>query len=287
MLLYTNMPTKDYPNQVADIFLHTQVETFGDAHATTPEISSLRQLFREKGSREATLSAIKEFGYPVPKEITPEMVALAGAAHSCGVAVSLAKARGVEGKDSTYESYTTKNRFDRFVALHLPEALRDDWSAPIAREPGIVNPKIVYPEGVDTESLHGIVKPSRYLPAQTIRHLEFARLGKLDNATKEAMQIDDAPQECFAIDWDMLIPIIESANSTIRLAGDIGANVAKQLLGNGLDDAQVAAILKKGFSTRGIKEEHGDIPEADEVYNALLDSLASSSITSRVATLIK
>jgi hypothetical protein len=281
------MTSQSYPQEVSDVFLQTPVETFGDAHATTAELAALRQLFQEQGSREATLASIKESGYPLPEEVTPEMVALTGARHACGVAIHLVETRGVEGKDSTYESYTTKNRFDRFVGLHIPKALRKDWVAPVARGEGIDNPTIKYPEGVDIGLVHGVAKPSRYLSAQTMRHLEFARLGKLDDATKEAMLITEAPLESFEVDWDKLIPVLETATDTVQLAGDIGANVAEQLLDNGLSNEQVAAILKKSYSIHGIKEEHGDIPEAEQTYEALVESITTSPKTAQLATLLR
>ena len=76
---------------------------------------------------------------------------------------------------------------DRFVALHIPKSLRTEWDAPIEREKGIDNPNISYPEGVDADFVYGVAKPSRYLPTQTMRHVEFARLGKLDEATQNDM----------------------------------------------------------------------------------------------------
>lgn len=281
------MTSQSYPQEVSDVFLHTPVETFGDGHATTAELTALRQLFQEQGTREATLASIKESGYPLPEEIKPEMVALTGATHACGVAIHLVETRGIEGKDPTYDSYTAKNRFDRFVGLHISKELQNDWKAPVAREEGIDNPKIKYPEGVDISLVYGVAKPSHYLPAQTIRHLEFARLGKLDNATKQAMLITEAPSESFEVDWDKLIPVLEAATDTVQLAGDIGANIAEQLIDNGLTNEQVAAILRKSYDIRGIKEEHGGILEADQTYAALVESIAASPKTAQLVSLLK
>lgn len=281
------MALPNYPQEVANTFLNSPAETFGDAHATTAELVALRHRFKEHGNRDATLASIEEGGYPLPEEIVPEMVALTGATHACGVAIHLAETRGIEGKDSTYESYTAKNRFDRFVALHLPKKLREDWDAPIARGASVENPKIQYPDGVDIGFVYGVAKPSRYLPAQTMRHLEFARLSKLDDATKQAMLIAEMPTESFKVDWDKLIPVIEDATDIIQLAGSIGAKVAEQLLDNGLSDEQVAAILNKSYSIRGIKEEHGNIPEADQTFEALVASVTASPKTMQVAPLLK
>lgn len=279
-----SIPT--YTAEVTNTFMNTPPETFGDAHVTNAELTSLRRLFVEQGTREATLRSIHETGYPMPDEVTPEMVALTGASHACGVAIHLVETRGLAGKDSTYESYTVKNRFDRFTALHLPKELREAWGAPTLRETGYENPNITYPEGVDANFIYGVAKPSRYLPAQTLRHLEFARLGKLDEATKEAMLITDEPVDRFEIDLNKLVPVIEAATDTVQLAGDIGAGIAEQLLGNGLPSEKVAAILKKSFSIRGIKEEHGDVPEADTVYAALIESLGASATTAELASLL-
>lgn len=274
-----------YPQQVAEVF--NQARHFGEAAPTAFELSSLRAIHKANGrDRDATLLAIQEHGYPLPEEITPEMVALTGAAHACGVTVYLAETRGVEGKDSTYESYVAKNRFDRFTALHLPKELRDDWRAPIDRTPD-ASPNITYPTSADNTKVYGVGKPSRYLPAQTMRHLEFARLGKLDESTKEAMGISSVEDlKKFAVNWDSLIPTIESAANVIQLAGSIGAEVGKQLLANGLSTEQVTGILKKSYSVIEIKEEHGDIPEADEVYEALVSSLATSPETKSISKLL-
>ena len=276
-----------YSQVVEAEFLRANPENFGEARLTSPEFNSLGKLFREIGSREATLAHIKEFGYPTPEEVTPEMVAITGAAHACGVAIHLANERGVDGKDSTYESYTTKNRFDRFVRLHLPKELRKEWDEPLNRDPEVDNPKIVYPDGVDVNKIYGVAKPSRYLPAQTLRNLEFARLGRLDKATKKAMLIEDIDQTMLGIDWDEFIPVIESAENVIELSGAIGAKVAEKLLQSGLSIEQVAAVLKKSFSIRGIKEEHGNIEEADKVLESLKTSLANTDTTSAVADLLK
>ena len=169
-----------YHEQVANIFLSSPIEEFGDAHATAAELGALRELYIKSGKdRDVTLYAISDSGYPLPEQVTPEEVALSGAAHACGVAIDLAVTRGIEGKDATYESYTVKNRFDRFVAMHLPKHLRTSWDEPIERQQAYINPKIVYPDGVNDSLIHGIAKPHRYFPAQTMRYLEFARLGKL------------------------------------------------------------------------------------------------------------
>lgn len=274
-----------YSQQVAETF--RQAHNFGAAAPTSFELSSLRALHEANGrDREATLQAIQEQGYPLPDEITPEMVALTGAAHACGVAVHLAEVRGVEGKDATYESYVAKNRFDRFTALHLPDELRADWGAPIDRDP-TASPDVGYPESADISKIHGIGKPSRYLPAQTMRHLEFARLGKLDEPTKEAMGISSVEElDKFAVAWDSLVPVIECATDTIELAGAIGAEVGRQLLANGLPPEQVAGVLQKSYSVRGIKEEHGDVPEADKVYEALVSNLAKLPETEAVSELV-
>jgi len=274
-----------YLEDVSQAFLHSDPATFGTSGATGAELGALRGLYRESGgNRDATLQTIVDEGYPMPTTVTAEMVALTGAIHACGVALHLAEIRGVEGKEATYESYTAKNRFDRFVSLHLPKDLRTEWSQPSPRESGFDNPTIEYPDGVDSDFIYGVAKPHRYFPAQTMRHLEFARLGKLDEKTKSNLLIaDEADLSKFTIDWEELIPTIESATDTTVLAGNIGAQIASQLLKNGLNTQQVAAILAEGYSTRGVKQEHGNIPEANEVYSALLASLALSSETKDVA----
>lgn len=274
-----------YTQQVADAF--NQGTDFGSAAPTSFELSSLRALYRANGKdHNATLASLVEHGYPLPEEITPEMVALTGVAHACGVAIHLAEIRGTEGKDSTYESYIAKNRFDRFTGLHLPDDLRPDWNTPIDRDPE-ASLDMAYPHSADFTKIHGIGKPSRYLPAQMMRHLEFARLGMLDEPTKEAMGISSVEDlNKFAVLWDSLVPVIEDATSTIELAGAIGTEVGKQLLANGLSPEQVAGLLKKSYSIRGIKEEHGDVSEADEVYEALVVCLAEQPETELVSKLI-
>lgn len=274
--------TETYTRQVAAAF--AKAEQFGDARVTRFELAALRKLHAATGrDRGTTLALIKEHGYPTPAEITPEMVALTGAAHACGVAIYLAETRGIEGKDSTYESYTAKNRFDRFTRKHLPAELRETWDAPLERQSDI-SPLVSYPESVSLEYVHGIGKPSRYLPAQTMLNLEFARLGKLDDDTKYIMGIEDATDSSlFAVDWDELIPIIKAAKDPVSLAGNLGAEVGRRLLENGLSPEKVAGFLNKSFSIRGIKAEHGNIPEADAVRQALIDSLAANPATQEVS----
>lgn len=280
------MPT--YAEQVSAAFFGSNPERFGDAHATTLELTALRELYNATGKdRGITINSIIKNGYPQSDEITPEDLGLAGASHACGVASHLAEERGPDGKKSTHESYTAKNRFDRFVSIHLPENLREAWEAPIAREEGFESPDIAYPDGVDTRYIYGVAKPSRYLPAQTMRHLEFARLGKLDAETQEVMQITGEPPDRFKIDWGALITTIENASDVVQLAGDIGAKIAEQLLDNGLSEKQVTAILKKSFDTSGVKKEHGDVPEAREVWKALGQSLARTPETGRLAIPLK
>lgn len=274
-----------YAQQVADAFLSTPVDQFGDAHVTTAEIGALRRLYEASGrDRIATLDAISEHGYPLPRDITPEMVALSGAAHACGVAIDLAETRGIEGKDSTYESYTTKNRFDRFTSDHLPKTLLNDWAKPIEREVGYANSAVVYPEGVDENLIHGIAKPHRYYPAQTMRYLEFARLGKLDDQTAHEFGITETTDlSTFSIDWASLTPTIESAQDVVELSGKLSAQIARELLGNGLSSNQVAAILNKGYSLGGMRQEHGQVTQSDKAYSALLAELNTAEDTALVA----
>lgn len=275
-----------YSRAVADSF--QAAASFGTAEATSFELGALRALYRDNGrDREATLATIKEHGYPMPTEVTPEMVALTGAAHACGVAVHLAETRGIEGKDTTYESYTAKNRFDRFTALHLPKSLEAAWDEPLERQPdaGI---NFGYPDSISLAHVHGIGKPHRYLPAQTARNLEFARLGKLEADTKAVVGIDENTDlSKYAVDWDILTPVIESARDVVSLAGSIGAEIGRQLLKNGLEPEKVAAFLKKSFSIRGMKEEHGDLKEADEVLDSLIDHLINGPQTAKVGTLLR
>ncbi len=268
-----------YSKQVAGTFLKSG-EDFGKAKATAAELGALRALYLELGSdRDATLESIREDGYPHPEQITPEMVALTGVAHACGVTIPLAESRGIKGKDSTYESYTTKNRFDRFTALHIPKSLKDVWEASVKRDPN-ASPDVVYPEGVDNDLIHGINAPHRFFPAQTMRHLEFARLYKLDSDTEKAMGINELRDldKC-AVDWEDLVPVIESATDVTQLAGDLGATIALRLLDNGLSQEQVTGILRKGFSVEGIKKEHGNVSEADQVFNSLISALKAHPTT--------
>ncbi len=258
--------TTPYSEQVEKVFEDTSPDQFGDAHATRAELGALRALHSELGrDRAATLEAIKRDGYPLPEGIAPEMIALTGAAHACGVTVDLAENRGVEGKDSTYESYTIKNRFDRFVRKHLPEHLREEWDAPIDREEGFANTAVSYPKGVDETKIHGGALPHRFLPAQTMRYLEFARLGKLDDETKEDWDItQDTDLAQFSVDWDTLVPAIESATSLLGLTSNIADELANQLQANGLSQDQIVSIISKGFGVNGIIKEHGNI---DQISN--------------------
>ncbi len=259
--------TVPYHDQVSEAFRLTPPEAFGDSHATWAELGALRALHKwNGGDREATLRDIATHGYPTPDEITPDMIALSGAAHACGVTEHLAESRGVEGKETTYESYTIKNRFDRFVRKHLPEHLRTEWADPIDREEGFTNDTVSYPEGVDTTKIHGGALPHRFLPAQTMRYLEFARLGKLDAKTREEWQIDDKTGlDKFRVEWDELIPRIESSKTLLDLTGNIADGIASELQNSGLSDELIVSVLKKGFSTEGMTAEHGEF-EVIEKY---------------------
>ncbi|HSX35909.1 MAG TPA: hypothetical protein VLH84_03170 [Patescibacteria group bacterium] len=277
----------NYSALVAETFLATPPSEFGDAHTTTAEFAALRALYLERGgSREATIASIVENGYPTPDEVTADMVALSGAAHACGVAIDLAETRGEAGRDATYKSYGVKNRFDRHVARHLPTELRLAWEAPIPRQPEYENPAIVYPTGVDTRLIYGVAKPHRYFPAQTMRYLEFARLGELDPATAQEFGVTDQNRAAFGVPWDTLVPTIEAATGMVDLSAALSQQIAQSLLGNGLEPQQVAAVLRRGYSLEGMQQEHGRVRQTEQAYEALLDRLQSSDDTAPVAQLL-
>ncbi len=250
-----------YAEQVSVAFRASNPEQFGDSRATGAEFSALKKLHAWNGrNREATLADIMTNGYPAPDEITPDMVAIAGAAHACGVTEQLASLRGEEGMDSTYDSYTTKNQFDRFVRLHLPEGLREEWEAPIDREIGFINGAVRYPEGVDDTKIHGGALPHRFLPAQTMRYLEFARLGKLDEDTKVEFGITDKTDiDRFNVEWETLVPAIQSATNLVDLAGNIASEIRVQLRESGLPEDQITAVINKGYDAQGMINEHGNV----------------------------
>ncbi len=270
-----------YAERVSRSFQAAKPERFGDGHATVSEMSALRSIFKiNGGNRSATIKDIRTYAYPRLENITPEDVALAGASHACAVTEDLAVTRGPEGKDSTYESYTIKTRFDRFTLLHLPVEVRENWQTPIERQNDFVNEGVSYPYGVDETLIHGGALPHRFLPAQTMRYLELARLRKLDEASKDTLLItDDTDLTKYGLVWDSLVPTIANAVNPIQLAGSIGAKIAQLLLENGLSQTQVEALLNKTYSTIGIASEHGHIPEATAVRDALSSALQDSEET--------
>lgn len=281
------MPSS-YAEQVAITFLFSDSAKFGQAGLTVAESDALKQRLKYNQSDEAkTRQSIIEYGYPVPGEVTAEMVALSGAAHACGTTIDLAERSGPEGARPTYESYTTKNQFDRFTLSHLPKALHNAWKQPIEREAGFVNDRVVYPVGANLDMIHGAAKPHRLLPAQTFQQLESARLGKLDDLTKRDWSItDNSDIRRFGVEWDILAPIVWSTTGLVQLSGDIGSAVAGQLLENGLSQQQVAAVLRTGYNTSGIQLEHGNLPQSAAVSQALLKSLEASPLTHPLVTLL-
>jgi hypothetical protein len=276
-----------YHQEVEETYLKLG-ENFGNAHTTLPEFKELRRLYVEYGkNRGLVLQSIFDYGYPLPDEITPEMIALTGSAHACGVAIDLANTRGVYGKVSTYESYTIKNRFDRFVYIHLPDPLKVDWSKPIDREKNYSTPRLRYPDGVDEELIYGINKPNRFFIAQTIRNIELARLDRLDTKTKEKLHIDSHTDAgLFNFSWDIFVPTIESATDMTELAGDLGGVIASSLLDNGLSLEQVSSVLNAGFVFSAFKEEHGTVDQAIYTCMSLLRSLYSSLKTQPLVPLV-
>ena len=264
-----------YAQQVSESFQLTTTERFGDGHTTGHELSALYLLHKWLGrNREATIEHVIFYGYPTPDELTPEMIAVTGAAHACGVTEHLAEERGLEGMESTYESYTIKNRFDRFVRLHVNDSLQDEWDRPIPREQGFINNTISYPNGVDETLIHGGALPHRFLPAQAIRYLEFARLGKLDDNTKALWGINaNTDLELFRVDWDTLIPAIASSETTQDLIVNIARKIVSQLQENGLDNDRIKAVISKGFNTSGMRSEHGDFEGLSDI-ESLIDSIS-------------
>ena len=226
-----------YQQRFADIFLHLPPEDFGRVDLE-----------------------------PQAKDYEPTMENMAVAAfrHACCVAVHLAGVRGPDGLAASLESYSLKNRFDSFTQSHLPDALRVKWDLPINREPGVSRPNVQYPNCVDATKVHGGAKPHRYFVSQTMRNIEFARLGKLDANTAAAFGIENRfdISNLFALDWRNFIPIIKNSKDLNVMSAGMGAITALQLLDNGLSPEQVAAVLDSGFNVNTVKSEHGDIPQA-------------------------
>jgi hypothetical protein len=262
-----------YAEKVAEVFRESDPERFGRAGHTQAEIEVERQTPTDNGLL-------------LPQEVTPEMVALAGAAHGCGVTIHLAETRGVEGALQTWLSYTTKNKFDRFVGINLTHTLHLAWTEPIPRQPGYENEQIEYPGRVDKTKVHGAALPHRLMPARAFRNLEFARWGRLETAATEAMQLGDLNDEelstVLKLRRETFAPVIGNAKDHIKLAGQIGAEMARQLLRNGLTPDQVSAILNTSYDVSDLEAEHGNIPELQAVRVALAQSLAGNPTTAGV-----
>jgi hypothetical protein len=194
------------------------------------------------------------------EEITAEDWARAGAKHACGVTEYLAEenVRGEGFKEDAYESYTTKNRFDRFIWRHLSDRLKKEWERPLKRDVKNSEAPISYPEGVDESKIHGGGLPHRILPAQAMKNFELARLGKLDKITLEKWGVNNnIDLQKFAINWDRLISAIKKSETTLELTKNLMDTIVEELLDNGIPENIVKNIINTGFGVKGLEWEHG------------------------------
>jgi hypothetical protein len=153
----------------------------------------------------------------------------------------------------------------------------------VPREPGFNNPQIIFPKRVDTRLIHGVANAHRFLPAQTLRHMDFARWGRLEDDLKATMEIDGIDEAAaFRVRRDLLVSTVANASDHVKLSGDLGAKIAEQLLKNGLTPEQVSSILDKSYSIKGLQEEHGKVPEFLAVRQALARALGQNPATGRV-----
>jgi hypothetical protein len=269
---------ENFKNKVSETFKETPADSFGDASLTAKEIGVLKKLLEEnKKNKDAVVEHVKRSGMPLPvDEITAEDWARAGAKHACGVTEHLAKksVRGEEFKEDAYESYTTKNRFDRFIEQHLSEELKKEWKRPLKRDVENSEAPISYPEGVDESKIHGGGLPHRILPAGTIKNLELVRLGRLD---KKILGMDGVGKNVelrqLAIEWDKLIPDIQSAKTVIELTKNLMNGIRRELETNGVLEGAINNIIKTGFKMKGLEWEHGEFENYDEYYKEVVESL--------------
>jgi len=263
--------SESYQKKVSKELRKTEPDKFGDASLTGSESGALRKLHKQNNkSREATIEYIIKNGYPLPENITVEDLAKAGARHACGVTEWLTETRGELAKESTYESYTIKSRFDRFVWKNLPENLKDEWRSPIGREGGYKNKAVNYPDNVDKTKIYGGALPHRFLSAQTMKNLELARLGKLDDRTLKEWNVpDNFDLSVFAIEWKQLIPAIQRARTLVELTKNIKDKIIDILQQNNVAQNIIDSIIETGFRTKGLKWEHGNF-EGSEKYDFLL-----------------
>ncbi|MEM6998135.1 MAG: hypothetical protein AAF413_04460 [Patescibacteria group bacterium] len=227
---------------VSEGYRALSADAFGESSPTGAELAALLALRKSTGSREATLRAISKDGYPLPTQITPQMVGLAGAAHGCRRTEHLAAERGPDGSRETYLSYTTKNQFDRFVRKHLPQELLPEWSA-AQDDTGMLDNSYATPKGIDPSRNYGGSLPHRIGPATAVRYLESARLGWISPSDEESLLItDETDRSQYTLQWDEFIPGIQAARSIEELTGSMQETVLDRLRSNSMSDAQIAAF---------------------------------------------
>jgi hypothetical protein len=284
------MEKQEYVDRFSEVYNAADFSEYGSANITALEIAGLRQLVQEARetfpdnkelSRESRVQSlnlrrtyivnqIKNQGFPSHNLVTAERLADAANKHGCVVAEDLAAKRGPDGALATFESYTTKDRFDRFVQDTLFQKkifqnnpnLYQEWQEAEARETEVLAP-VRYPKNVDSNKVYGISRPKRFLPSQLMKDLENYRLNP--NTTSDV-----------SIYWEELEPVLENAECLMDITVGIPIAVVDQLLAkgpSGPDDSEIVSLLLSGYSPTGPIKEHGCVEEVRQIWQAIITGL--------------
>lgn len=284
-------------------FYSATSEQFGGAGITSRELGVLKSLYaatkeslfgdtpvgklskEDKGLiRNLVVGRIVEEGWPAPAKVEARDLAEAAVANACGVAERLIEKRGVEASPDTFFSYTTKNQFDRFVAMILIRAgkikkggaLYEEWHSPQAKDPDYENPDVKYPESLDATQIHGVGKPHRYWPAQLLRIMEELRLGEMSEEKKEKLKAGDSPARRYTILWTNYRKIIGGAESVDGVAVGVAVKTMEILHKRGLEDDQIVELIIAGYNPKGPMGEYGNISQAHDIWREILNRTKES-----------
>ena len=263
-------------------------EEFGSAAFTEQEFNSLRGMYNEareklgdNASRESikgeVLRKISLGGWKQPKDLSSDdlvkEVAQSAITHACVIAESLIREKGEESAYDAYFSYTTKNQWDRFVYLNLlklgkrgeDSGLKKEWFSLDKRDINNLNPRVNYPELIDSHNIYGVGKPLRYLPAQLMGNIEKMRIQSPEDNEK------------YGIAWKSFEEVLKQSASLEDLSIGIAMYVVEEYLKRGIDEDEIVDILLKGYNPRGPMKEHGYLKSVDDLWKRILSNLEKGS----------
>ncbi len=271
-------------------------EKYGSAEISDAEFKSLRKLYdalrtKDYGNRtdlslgethnlrQEVIKSIVNKGWPGLEKLGLSDLAETAVSHACTLAESLFIKRGEDSLPDMVWSYSTKNQFDRYVERILVENKETnkvtDWSEP-GKRVEMVGGDIKYPEGIDSSTVPGIAKATRYWPAQLMRYLESIRLSKSGQSELEKYKVGDTNRENYKIPWSDFDEIIKSATKTEDITVGIAIKTLEILKNRGLGDDQLVATILNGYDPVSVIGEHGRVSEIDSVWRRILDEVSKS-----------